>query len=128
MKCLQNFRYFNWVRYASVLVENHWLLFWFSTLMRYCMVSFYCFIIWYFINFMYCTLIVFIWCSWKHRLLWKSLACPQKQEPKMDTTHSWMTSRIPSFISVSPLTIRSRWSIDSTQVLAFTRITGFLFI
>jgi hypothetical protein len=29
---------------------------------------------------------------------------------------------------VSPLTIRSRWSIDSTQVLAFTRITGFLFI
>lgn len=46
----------------------------------------------------------------------------------MDTIHSWMISRIPNFISVSPLTILSRWSINSTEVLAFTRITGSFYI
>lgn len=80
-------------------------------------------------NFMYSTLIVYILlCSWKHHLSWKSLVCPQKREQRMDTTHSWMTSRIPNFILVSPLTIPSRWSRDPIQVFSVTRTSHRLFV
>lgn len=51
----------------------------------------------------------FNWCSLIRLHSWKSLACRQRQERRVDTTHFSMTLRIQSFILASQHITLNRW-------------------